>query len=42
MKQMLIRDTEASLNREFAKKIDFTILNAGEFKADTLTEGVSS
>ena len=40
MKQMLIRDTIDNLNTSFAKKIDFTIINAGEFVADPLTESV--
>ena len=42
MKQMLIRGTNAHLNEDFTKGIDFTILNAGEFGADTNTEGVTS
>jgi phosphoenolpyruvate carboxykinase (ATP) len=42
MKQMLIRGTNAHLNEDFSKGIDFTILNAGEFGADPSTEGVTS
>ena len=43
MKQMLIRDTKAALSDEFRQGgPDFTILNAGEYAADPLTEGVTS
>ncbi len=38
MKQMLIRAPVAQLTKEFAKDIDFNILNAGEFVADPSTE----
>ena len=41
MKQMLIRAPNEQLNKDFANKIDFTILNAGEFSADPTTEGVT-
>ena len=39
---MLIRASTEELQREFGKKIDFTVLNAGEFGADPSTEGVTS
>jgi phosphoenolpyruvate carboxykinase (ATP) len=42
MKQMLIRDSNEALNKNFSKKIDFTVLNAGEFSADPKTENVTS
>lgn len=42
MKQMLIRAPLEELEREFSKRIDFTIMNAGEFVADTSTEDVSN
>jgi phosphoenolpyruvate carboxykinase (ATP) len=42
MKQMLIRGSNANLDADFTKGIDFTILNAGEFGADPSTEGVTS
>lgn len=42
MKQMMIRAPREQLEAEFAKGIDFTILNAGEFGADPNTEGVTS
>lgn len=42
MKQMLIRGTNDQLNKDFAKGIDFTILNAGEFPADPSTESCTS
>lgn len=42
MKQMLIRGDNAEFEAEFSKKIDFTVLNAGEFPADPSTEGVKS
>jgi phosphoenolpyruvate carboxykinase (ATP) len=42
MKQMMIRESDDHLNKDFAKGPDFTILNAGEFSADPLTEDVTS
>lgn len=39
---MLIRAPIEEIQREFAKKIDFQIFNAGEFGADPTTEGVTS
>lgn len=42
MKQMLIRAPLENLKKDFAKNIDFTILNAGEFGADPTTENVSN
>jgi phosphoenolpyruvate carboxykinase (ATP) len=42
MKQMLIRAPLEQLKKDFAKKIDFTILNAGEFLADPTTEQVKT
>lgn len=42
MKQMLIRAPVEKLNKSFKERIDFTILNAGEFVADPLTEGVTA
>lgn len=39
---MLIRAPVEELNKEFSKKIDLTILNAGECYADPLTENVTS
>lgn len=42
MKQMLIRGTSDQLDADFSKSIDFTIMNAGEFGADPLTENVTS
>jgi phosphoenolpyruvate carboxykinase (ATP) len=39
---MLIRAPVEELRTEFAKKVDFTILNAGEFPADPHTENVTS
>lgn len=42
MKNMLIRAPNEELNSEFAKGVDFTILNAGEFNADPKTENVTS
>jgi phosphoenolpyruvate carboxykinase (ATP) len=42
MKQMLIRAPLAQLEKDFAKRIDFTILNAGEFVADPTTEGINT
>jgi phosphoenolpyruvate carboxykinase (ATP) len=41
MKQMMIRAPVEQLKKDFAKGIDFTIFNAGEFSADTHTEGVT-
>jgi len=41
MKQMLIRAPIEQLKKDFAKNIDFTILNAGEFVADPKTENVT-
>jgi len=34
MKQMLIRDSEANLHKNFAKGPNFTVMNAGEYHAD--------
>ena len=42
MKNMLIRAPIAQLEKDYAKGIDFTVLNAGEFPADPSTEGVTS
>lgn len=42
MKQMLLRDTLANLEENFRNGPDFTCLNAGEFLADPLTEGVTN
>lgn len=42
MKQMLMRAPTPQLVKDFQKGIDFTILNAGEFTADTLTEDVTN
>jgi phosphoenolpyruvate carboxykinase (ATP) len=42
MKQMLLRDSNESLNKHFAKGPDFTVLNAGEFIADPKTEDINS
>jgi len=40
---MLIRDTKAGLSDEFREGgPDFTIMNAGEYAADPLTEDVTS
>lgn len=41
MKNMMIRAPNEQLNKDFAKKIDFTIMNAGEFVADKNTENVA-
>ena len=41
MKQMLVRDSVDNLNKAFAERIDFTVLNAGEFWSDPLTEDVT-
>ena len=37
----MIRAPHEQLNRDFAKGIDFTILNAGEFPADAGVKGVT-
>lgn len=42
MKQMLIRAPNEVLNKAFGKRVDFTVLNAGEFCADPSTEQVTS
>lgn len=42
MKQMLLRDTEEQLTKNFSAGPDFTVMNAGEFYADPATEDVSS
>lgn len=42
MKQMLIRGEDRQIQEDFKKKIDFTVLNAGEFPADPLTEDVKN
>ena len=42
MKNMLIRAPLAQLEKDFAKGVDFTVMNAGEFPADPSTEGVTS
>lgn len=39
---MLIRAPLDEINKEFEKKIDLTILNAGECYADPTTENVTS
>jgi phosphoenolpyruvate carboxykinase (ATP) len=39
---MLIRESEETLNNDFKKGPDFTVLNAGEFWADPLTESLTS
>jgi phosphoenolpyruvate carboxykinase (ATP) len=39
---MMIRAPLEQLQADFAKGHDFTILNAGEFVADPLTEAVTS
>ena len=39
---MLIRAPIEQLKKDFAKGVDFTVLNAGEFPADTHTESVTS
>ena len=41
MKQMLIRAPIEEINEAFSKRIDFTIMNSGEFHADPLTEDVT-
>ena len=42
MKQMLIRAPVEQLMKDFDKKIDFTIMNAGEFWSDPKTESVTN
>jgi len=42
MKNMLIRAPNEVLNKSFSNKIDFTVMNAGEFSADPKTEDVTS
>jgi len=42
MKQMLMRDSDSNLDGQFTAGPDFTVLNGGEFKADALTEDVTS
>ena len=42
MKQMLIRGPVEEIKKDFDKKVDFTILNAGEFWADPKTETVTN
>lgn len=42
MKQMLIRDELPNLAKNFRERVDFTILNSGEFLADPSTEQVTS
>ena len=42
MKTMMIRDTNENLNAAFEKRIDFTIMNGGEFGADPNTETVNN
>jgi len=43
IKQMLIRDKEATLNERFSKNgPDFTVINGGEYYADPNTEDMSS
>jgi len=42
MKQMLMRDTESRLQDQFSTGPDFTVINAGEYPSDPLTEGVTS
>ena len=39
---MLIRGELGQLKKDFKEGIDFTIMNAGEFVADTHTEDVTS
>ena len=38
---MLIRAPKDEIRTNFGKKIDFTVLNAGEFPADPKTEDVT-
>mmetsp|Transcript_26807 Transcript_26807/g.48316 ORF Transcript_26807/g.48316 Transcript_26807/m.48316 type:complete len:552 (+) Transcript_26807:430-2085(+) len=42
MQNMLIRPTEEELAKDFANGADYNIINAGEFPANRLTEGMSS
>ena len=42
MRNMLIRPTEAELEKDFADGADYTIINAGEFPANALTAGMTS
>jgi phosphoenolpyruvate carboxykinase (ATP) len=42
MKQMMIRAPNDVLNADFAKGVDFTVFNAGEFPADAHTENATS
>lgn len=39
---MMIRGPLKQLEQDFKKKIDFTIMNGGEFSADPSTEAVTS
>lgn len=39
---MLIRAPNSQINADFAKGVDFTIMNSGEFNADPKTENVTS
>ena len=41
MKQMMIRAPLEQIQKDFNKKIDFTMMNAGEFPSDPSTEGVT-
>lgn len=40
MKNMLLRDNELALETNFGRGPDFTVMNAGEFRADPSTEDV--
>jgi len=42
MTQMMIRGTPERITKDFAKGVDFTIMNSGEFGADPSTENVTS
>jgi phosphoenolpyruvate carboxykinase (ATP) len=42
MHNMMIRPTKEELIRDFAKGADYNIINAGEFPANRMTEGMSS
>lgn len=42
MKNMLLRDTVENLEEHFVNGPDFSVLNAGEFLADPLTEDVDN
>ena len=42
IKQMLIRDHEEILHREFLNGPDFTVINSGEYYADPDTEDMTS